>query len=186
MRRPLLLALALSLVLTACSGAAGSDRAGADEAGATAGALTALTGGDPLPEAVLPSLTDESVSVDTADLRGTPTILNFWATWCAFCVEEMPDMETASQALGDGVRFVGVDREDPNREAARELAAETGVTYELLIDADGSFFRAVQGRGMPTTVFVDEDGVIRYRHAGPLSAEQLLELAEEHLGLTAA
>ncbi|MBW3657344.1 MAG: TlpA family protein disulfide reductase [Actinobacteria bacterium] len=181
MRRSVV-ALALLATLAACAGepsAAPSTPAG-DPSVVPIGTLT---GGDPLPEVELAGLGDQD-AIDTAELGG-PAVLNFWATWCAFCVEEMPDLEEAHQALGDQVRFVGIDREDPNVDKAVALADETGVTYELVTDPDGAFFRAVRARGMPTTVFVDAGGVIQYRHAGPLTSAQLLELVEEHLGVTA-
>lgn len=140
-----------------------------------------LSSGEALPEATLPVLA-AATSVTTSQLRGTPLVVNFWATWCAFCVEEMPDFEEVHRAVGDRVRFIGVDREDvPER--ALELAQRTGVTYELLEDRDGSFFRAVGGRGMPTTLLVAADGRVAYRHAGPLDAEQLRGLIRDHLGI---
>lgn len=143
-----------------------------------------LTGGDPLPEATFAVLGDPEQQVSTADLRGTPAIINFWATWCAFCVEEMPDLEVAHLALGDAVVFVGIARQD-NPERALALAEETGVTYLLLESPDGAFYTQVKARGMPTTLLVDADGIIRHRHAGPVTTEQLLDLVEEHLGISA-
>lgn len=140
------------------------------------------TSGDALPEATFQVLGGEE-QVSTGDFRGTPTVVNFWATWCAFCVEEMPDLEAAHQQLGDAVRFVGIDRQD-NREKALELAKETGVTYLLLESPDGGFYTRIGGRGMPTTLFVDADGIIRHRHTGPVTTEEVLALVEEHLGVT--
>ncbi|MBW3620263.1 MAG: TlpA family protein disulfide reductase [Actinobacteria bacterium] len=182
MRRPVLAAVLAGVLAVGCGG--GPEVSGTEPAaGSTPAPLGTLTGGDPLPDVELARLDGEgSVAMDEL---GGPAVLNFWATWCAFCVEEMPDLEEAHQAVGDDVRFVGIDREDPNVEAALALASETGVTYDLVADPDGSFFRAVKARGMPTTVFVDADGVIRYRHAGPLTRDQLLELVEEHLGVRA-
>lgn len=143
--------------------------------------IGSLTGGDPLPEATFTVL-GEDRTVAMSELRGTPAIINFWATWCPFCVEEMPDLEEANQALGGQVTFVGIDRQD-NRDQALKLAAETGVTYLLLESPDGAYYTEVKARGMPTTLFVDADGVIQHRHAGPITAEQLLELVEEKLGV---
>ncbi|MGH3441630.1 MAG: TlpA family protein disulfide reductase [Nitriliruptorales bacterium] len=169
----ILLVLSLAALVAACGGGeAETQQSGLQPLGT-------LTGGEQLPDAELPRLDGGGV-LATADLRGRPTLLNFWATWCVFCVEEMPALEDVHQDVADEVRFVGIDRED-NHDKARRLAAETGVTYELVVDDDGSFFRAVQARGMPTTVFVDADGVIVYRHAGPLTADQLRGLLEEHL-----
>lgn len=140
------------------------------------------TSGDVLPEATFDVLGGDG-QVSTADFRGTPTLINFWATWCVYCVEEMPALEEAHQRLGDAVRFVGIDRQD-NREKALELAEETGVTYLLLESPDGAYYDRVRARGMPTTLFVDADGVIRHRHTGEVTTEEVLELVEEHLGVT--
>lgn len=175
MRRFVPLVLALALLGTAC---------GASEPGSTAADGSArpdLTGGDPLPEAELTRLDGDGV-VTREDLAGTPTVINFWASWCPYCIEEMPGFEEVHQDLAGQVQFLGVDRED-SREKARVLAEETGVTYTLVEDPDGSYFAALRGRGMPTTVFVDASGTIQYRHAGPLTADQLRDLIEEHLGV---
>jgi cytochrome c biogenesis protein CcmG/thiol:disulfide interchange protein DsbE len=94
----------------------------------------------------------------------------------------MPDLEAAHQALGDRVRFIGVDYED-RPQAALDFIDEVGVTYDLVEDPDGTFFQAVRGRGTPQTLLVDADGVIRWRHAGPLSEGQLRDLLSEHLGI---
>ena len=179
-RTSLVLLSALTLLSAACGGSTGPS------ADTTEGpkAFEVVTPGDELPDAEL-ELLGESGTVNTAEWIGKPTIINFWATWCAFCIDEMPDLEAAHQALGGDVRFVGVDREDPNIEQALELAQETGVTYELVRDPDASYFRAVKGRGMPLTVLVDENGIIQFRHNGPLTEQQLLDLVDEHLGISA-
>lgn len=147
--------------------------------GANGPTTAASSDGDVLPDVVLPRLSD-GASISTGELLGQPLVVNFWASWCVFCIEEMPDVERVHQRLDGTVEFVGINRED-SLERARELAAETGVTYDHLIDADGSFFRASEGRGMPTTLLVEPDGTIAYRHAGPLTADQLSELIDEHL-----
>lgn len=145
--------------------------------------LEALAGGDPLPEATLPLLASGGVEatgeLDMGALEG-PAVVNFWATWCAFCVEEMPEFEQVHRDLDGRVRFVGVDRED-NPDAALAFLADVQVTYDVVEDVDGSFFTAVKGRGMPTTLFVDAEGVIRHRHAGPMTGDELRALIAEHL-----
>ena len=149
--------------------------------------LTALTGGDPLPELDLPELSegDNDALVATASWAGTPTLVNFWATWCGFCVEEMPDFQAVHEELGEAVRFVGVDR-SANESDALEFIAAVGVTYDLVEDPNDDFYYAVQARGMPTTLFVDAEGVIQYRNAGPLTPKMLRELIAEHLGVGAS
>lgn len=132
--------------------------------------------------AVTLGILGQDEQVETTSWEGQPTVVNFWATWCAFCVEEMPDFQTVADDVGARVRFVGVDREDRVEEAL-ELARRTGVTYTLVEDPDGAFFRAVSGRGMPTTLFVAADGTVVYAHAGPLSERRLRELITEHFGV---
>lgn len=141
-------------------------------------------GEGPLPTTTLPTLADPQEQVSTDAWRGTPTVVNFWATWCEFCVEELPELQAASEALDGRVRFVGVDRQDP-REEALALLERTGVTYAQLASPDGEWFVRVGGRGMPTTLFVDGDNEVRFRHTGPLDEATTLALVEEHLGVAA-
>lgn len=172
------LALAAALLLTACSSESSGE-------GPT-GALSTLAPGDPVDDVELAVLSlEDAGAIDMGELGG-PAVINFWATWCAFCVDEMPDFEAVHQEVADQVRFVGVAREELNVERALAFADEIGVTYELVEDPEGDFFRASRGRGMPTTLFVDASGIIRYRHAGPMDAEVLRELLAEHLDIGAA
>lgn len=177
MRHTLALLAVLALALVGCAG----DGDGTD--GDAPAALSLDTGTGPLPEATFADLRDPEVEVSTTDWLGTPTVVNFWATWCGFCVEEMPDLQAASEDLGGQVRFVGIDRQDP-RDAALTFLDETGVTYDQVASPDGRYYTEVGARGMPTTLFVDADGVIQYRHTGPVTREQVLELVEEHLGVS--
>ncbi|MPZ72431.1 MAG: redoxin family protein [Nitriliruptorales bacterium] len=121
--------------------------------------------------------------VKLTDFRGTPLVVNFWATWCAPCVKEMPDFRAAAAELQGKVVFLGVDVEDapPN---AEPFVERLGIDYALAIDPRREFHRAVGNFGMPTTLLVDEDGIVRYRHTGPLTREELLELLAEHLEVT--
>ncbi|RLE23873.1 MAG: hypothetical protein DRJ50_05495 [Actinobacteria bacterium] len=119
----------------------------------------------------------EMVDFDGATLtleeyRGTPVVLNFWASWCPFCVAEMPDFERVSQAFGDDVAFIGVNLRDDSAQAV-SLAGETGVTYRLAADPNGIVYAAFGGTSMPTTVFIDADGVVRDVVAGQMSADAL-------------
>lgn len=118
-------------------------------------------------------------AVDLGAYVGEPLVLNFWASWCGPCRFEMPELEELAGARDD-VAVLGVNLEDREEDAV-ELAEEIGVTYDLATDRDGELFADVGGFGMPTTLFVDLDGVIRYHHTGPLDASQLEDLVDEHL-----
>ncbi len=116
-----------------------------------------------------------------AELLGAPLVVNFWATWCAPCIAEMPDLQQVSEEVAGQATFLGVNYRDPDREAARAFIAELGITYELAADPAGDFLTAVGGLGMPTTLLVDPDGTIVYRHTGLLDAEQLHGLLARYL-----
>lgn len=116
------------------------------------------------------------------DLRGKPAIINFWATWCAPCVKEMPEFVKAADEFGDSVAFLGVDVEDQPSNA-EPFVERLGVDYPLAIDPASDFHRSVGNFGMPTTLFVDADGIVRYRHTGPLDLQELRSLTREHLGV---
>lgn len=177
------LALLATVVLVgACSDAGGGEATGGDAAAATCpdgSAPTEPTGPDPLPAQTL-SVLGEDTTVSTACWVGQPLVVNFWAEWCEPCKAEMPDFEAVHQAVGDQVRFIGVDYEDRARDAIA-FAEQVGVTYELVEDPKGTFFDAVESRGTPSTLLVDETGSIVYRHAGPLTREALTTLLADHL-----
>jgi thiol-disulfide isomerase/thioredoxin len=148
--------------------------------GLDAGALVPKAGTGPaLPAFTLSSFGGDG-TVSASDFGGRPLVLNFWASWCPFCVEEMPGFEQVHQELGDAVAFLGVDLQDDPK-LARDLVGRTGVTYQLAVDPDGSLFAAVGGTGMPTTLLVSADGRIEEHVTGPLTAEQLRELILEEL-----
>lgn len=118
-------------------------------------------------------------TVSLAQYEGTPVVVNFWATWCPFCVAEMPDFEKVNQATGNDVQFIGVNLQD-DASAADALAIETGVTYTLARDPQGVVYNAFGGVAMPTTVFIDADGVVREIATGALTESQLSGKIEQH------
>lgn len=116
-----------------------------------------------------------------ADYRGTPVVVNFWASWCPSCTAEMPDFEKVHQALEGWVAFVGVNHSD-SRSAAKALAQETGVTYRLAHDPRGEIFAAFGAAGMPTTAFVDASGTVVDVVVGQLSRGLLEDYISKSFG----
>ena len=137
----------------------------------------------PLPDRSLGGFGD-GPAVDLAAYRGRPLVVNFWATWCAPCVEEMPDFDAVAGELGDRVAFLGVDVADAPR-FAEPFAQELGIDYDLAIDPDRSLAAEVGVASMPTTLFVDAEGTIVHRAYGALDAPGLRAALADHLGVRA-
>jgi cytochrome c biogenesis protein CcmG, thiol:disulfide interchange protein DsbE len=116
-----------------------------------------------------------------ADFAGKPLVVNFWASWCPACVAEMPDFEQVHAGLGDQVVFLGLNMQETDPAAAKQLVAATGVSYLLGSDPDGNIFNEFGGIAMPTTVLIDANGTVVRNHAGVLFAKDLEEIIRSEL-----
>lgn len=137
--------------------------------------------GQRLPDVSLPCLGHEG-EVRMRALGKVPTVLNLWGSWCQPCRVEMPEFQAVHTELGDRVRFLGVDTKDFER-PAREAIQNAAITYANVFDKDEKIRRAVNARGMPTTILVGADGRIKNVHVGQLTGAELKELVREHLGV---
>jgi cytochrome c biogenesis protein CcmG, thiol:disulfide interchange protein DsbE len=105
-------------------------------------------------------LLSSSGRLSSEDLRGSPVVLNFFASWCAPCREEAPRFESAYQKYKDeGVRFVGVNVQD-RIETARRFVEDYGVTFPVVVDADRKLAEQLGVFGLPQTFFIREDGAL--------------------------
>jgi len=124
-------------------------------------------------------------TVDFASYQGQPLVINFFARSCTACVAEMPDFEAVSQEVAGEVAFVGIST-GPRLEDARQLVADTGVTYDLGWDPQGDLIIAFGGYAMPTTVLVDANGVISTVQSRALSRDALRSMIDELLANSGA
>lgn len=136
-------------------------------------ACSALAGpqpvvGSPAPDFALPALDGEQVRL--SDLRGQRVLLNFWATWCGPCRQEMPAIQ-ARYNHGD-FAVLAVDFGE-TRQQVQNFVNEIGVDLPVVLDADGSVQELYRVRGYPTTFFIDTKGVIRLFHIGEMTAEDI-------------
>jgi thiol-disulfide isomerase/thioredoxin len=115
-------------------------------------------------------------------LRGRPLVLNVWASWCIPCRKEMPAFQSVYLRARGTVGFLGVDYLD-EADAARRLAAETGVTYPLAADPKGTEVAKFGVTALPTTLFFSADGVLRGRRFGELDADRLRAAIRTYLGV---
>lgn len=114
------------------------------------------------------------------DYRGEPLVVNFFASWCAPCLAEMPGFEAVSQRLDGHVAFLGVNLQD-RPDDGRRVVEQTGVTYDVARDPDGSIFQRFGAVAMPTTVFIDAEGNVVEVHSGEISASALGDRIDETL-----
>ena len=131
--------------------------------------------GEDAPSVTFPLLDGGSAAL--SDFLGTPVVINFWASSCVPCKQEMPALEKVHAAMGSKVRFVGIDVSD-SVEAGKKFAKEMGVTYQLGRDPQSKMITAFGGISLPHTVIVDAAGVIRVVHNQALDAEELQGLVD--------
>lgn len=117
-----------------------------------------------LPEPLaLPPFSVKALSgqqLDSSSLTGKITVLNFWATWCPPCKEEMPSMEAASKALKDekfGIVAISVNE---TRKTVEAFIKKSGYTFPIYLDESGEVSSGFVTRGIPTTLIVDKDGMV--------------------------
>ncbi|MCO5183588.1 MAG: TlpA family protein disulfide reductase [Anaerolineae bacterium] len=130
------------------------------------------------PEFTLTTTTGETVSL--SDYRGQVVVLNFWATWCGPCRFEMPDLQRLSEEMDGKAVVLGVNQGQDSAEITR-FATSVGVDYPLLLDEDSVTNRLYRVVALPTTYFIDGDGVIREQLAGTATQAVLQAKAERLL-----
>jgi peroxiredoxin len=124
----------------------------------------------PAPNFELINLAGDLVQLE--DYRGKPIILNFWATWCAPCRLEMPIFQQTYEDHTDYLAVVAINNAEP-REDVQRFVDELDLAFEFLLDPDAKIQHLYQIHGYPTTIIIDAAGVIRIRHIGILTEEQL-------------
>jgi thiol-disulfide isomerase/thioredoxin len=132
--------------------------------GIVAGGSTKI--GSQAPLFQLPS-PDNSL-IRLSDLRGKVVVLNFWATWCVPCRREIPDLVNLQTEWGDSVQIVGVDLQETPVDVMA-FATRLQMNYPLALDFNGEVALSYKIKGLPTTFFLDGQGVIRDLRIGLLN-----------------
>ena len=124
------------------------------------------------PDIRLSDLRQADAEVVLSTLRGKPVVVNFFASWCKPCREELPLLKDAHERLGDRVAFLGVAHLD-DRQLALEMLDRYDIDYEAGFDPDGTVARRYRLRGLPSTAFIGADGKLIGVAAGQLDRAEL-------------
>ena len=115
-------------------------------------------------------------AVALSDLRGKPVILNFWASWCGPCKNEMPDFEEAYLEYGEEIQFLMVNCTDGYQETVEGASAfidEAGYTFPVYFDTDRSAASTYGASSIPMTFFIDREGNLAAYAKGMLDRDSL-------------
>ncbi len=156
----------------------------------TSGAAVAQGVGTPLPELTLRD--QHGVLVTNEDLRGRRWLLNVWASWCPPCRAELPLLADAATDLGDDDVGLLLLNAGETASVATDFLTAEDLDLRTLVDPDereaglestNDVLRRLRARGLPTTFFVDEEGIIQATYVGELNAEVLAETLADAFGV---
>ena len=176
--------LSAGALLSACSSSAADSGAGG-ESGFVGGDGSIVViepdSRDTAPELVGTTLDDEEFRL--ADYRGDVVVLNVWASWCAPCRAEAPELQEVWEEFdGQGVQFIGLNTRDAQT-AARGFVETMGITFPSVQDADGRlqllFSDSLPPQAIPSTLIIDRDGRVAARALGKVRAGTLRGMIDE-------
>ena len=125
--------------------------------------------GQTLTPFILESLDGSQVSIGQP---GKITVLNFWATWCPPCQEEMPELDIFAQNNQQKVTFYAVNLQE-HSEKVRNFMNKNQYTMSVLLDKDGAVGKKFQVTAIPTTIIVNKHGMVKFRKSGAMTKNEL-------------
>ena len=111
-----------------------------------------------------------------SDHRGKWIVINFWASWCAPCLHEMPEFERFYQAHKNNALVWGVTFEDSGKARIIDFINQIGVTYPILGYGQDPLTGYGEVKGLPTTFVINPDGLFHHRFEGPITAQHIVDV----------
>ena len=141
--------------------------------GCTGGSEPTATVGKAAPDFQLQNLDGQSISL--SDLKGKPVLVNFWATWCRPCVFEMPYLQEIYEEWSDkGLVLLAINIGDSSSEVEQFLQNHN-LSLPVLLDTNKAVAQRYNIRGIPTTFFIDKDGIIQEKIIGAFPNKEAIE-----------
>ncbi len=126
-----------------------------------------------VPDFTLPDLSGNQVTLSSFKGK-SPVLLTFWATWCPYCIEEMPNLVRLQKKYGDKIKILAIDIQEP-RARVISFARNRNIDLTILLDEEGDVSAAFGLVGVPTLVLIDKEGMGVLADSG-LSAEMLASI----------
>lgn len=142
-------------------------------------AKVGLDKGNQAPDFELDTLDGEKKRI--SGFQGKKVILNFWATWCPPCQEEMPEMQKFHEQYSDEVAIVAVNFtvSERNTETVKKFIEGNGYTFPVLLDSENKANSGYEVLTYPTSYFLDENGIIRDKVVGPMTFQVMKEKTKD-------
>ena len=141
--------------------------------------LPPLDGTEPVPDITLPTPDGDMISL--SDYPGQVVFVNFWGTYCPPCVAELPELQEVYDELqDDGLVIIGLNAEE-KPEKVKAFVQENGITFPVIISDDATVNPVYQLKHMPTTWFIDKNGILRGKIEGQMSKDVALQIAHQLL-----
>ena len=126
------------------------------------------------PDFTISSLDGQSISL--SDLRGKPVVLNFWTTWCRPCVAEMPHLQEVFEERSSEELSMFLINIGESSSTAKQFVQDHGLSIPVLLDSSGNVATNYEVRYIPTTFFIDRDGIIQAVKVGAFSSKTEIEM----------
>jgi len=115
-----------------------------------------------------------------SDQQGKWLVINFWATWCAPCLKELPELERFYQQNKTTTQLWGVTFEDSDKASIIEFVERLGITFPILGHGEDPLTGYGKVRVLPTTFLINPEGLFRRRFEGPVTAQDIVNEIEQH------